>query len=234
MASFQILDCSSATLLLFLDKWAADIQNLFLIAHSQILMPILLEVIGFYSRGWNVFFLFDWSFLVLTKITLLFTYCNKGFGGAVSHLFDPAFAGSFPHFSYKEVPDLQKINLFTLILFNIFFSENTAIHGHLVPNTLEIQSRTRLTVLQRQHILHKYSVKHNSFDLSGFDIKSKYSTFSQHQLWFVEPYWLSGSYTSKIALVIKDCKTFLLVTMKTRSFNQLTCYVFRDSFIFSC
>ena len=159
---------------------------------------------------------------------------TKGFSGAVSHLFDPAFAGSFPHFSYKEVPDLQKVNLFTLILFNIFFSENTAIHCHLVLNTLEIQSRTRLTVLQRQHILHKYSVKHNSFDLSGFDIKSKYRTFSQHQLWFVEPYWLSGSYSSKIALVIKDCKIFLLFTIKTRSFNQLTCYVFCDSFIFSC
>ena len=38
---------------------------------------------------------------------------NKGFRGAVSPLFDPGFTGSFCHFSCKEVPDLQKINLFT-------------------------------------------------------------------------------------------------------------------------
>ena len=227
MASFQILDCSSATLLLFLDKWAADIKNLFLIAHSQILMLLDFCLTGHF-----------WCWQKSHCCSLIAT---KGFGGAASHLSDPAFAESFPHCSYKEVPDLQKINLFTLILFNIFFSENTAIHCHLVPNTLEIQSRTRLKFLQSQHskrvhnvIAHKYSVKYNSLDLSGSDIKSKYNTFSQHQLWFVEPYWLSGSYTSKIVLVRKDCKTFLLVTIKTRSFNQLTCYVFCDPFISSC
>ena len=53
------------------------------------------------------------------------TYCRslivtKGCGGIVSPLFTPTFTGSFQYFSYKDIPDLQKINLFTLILFNIF------------------------------------------------------------------------------------------------------------------
>ena len=76
---------------------------------------------------------------------------TKGFGGAVSSIFDAAFTRSFPHFSFKEVLDLQKINLFTLILFSFFFPENTVIHCHLVPNNLEIQSRTRFTFLQNQY-----------------------------------------------------------------------------------
>ena len=37
-------------------------------------------------------------------------------GGEVSFLFDVAFTGSFPHFSYKEVPDLQKNNFLIPIL----------------------------------------------------------------------------------------------------------------------
>ena len=45
---------------------------------------------------------------------------TKGFGGVVISLFCPVFAGSFSHFSYKEVPNLQEINLSALILFNIF------------------------------------------------------------------------------------------------------------------
>ena len=45
---------------------------------------------------------------------------TKDFHYAVSPLFCLAFAVNFPNFSYKEFIDLQKINLFTLILFNIF------------------------------------------------------------------------------------------------------------------
>ena len=33
-------------------------------------------------------------------------------------------------------------------------------------------------------------------------------------------HWLSGSFTSKIALAIKECKIFKLVTIETSSFNQ--------------
>ena len=40
---------------------------------------------------------------------------TKDFGGPVSPQFDPGFIGSFHHFSRKEVPDLQKINPFTII-----------------------------------------------------------------------------------------------------------------------
>ena len=70
--------------------------------------------------GQNKVFLFDRSFLVLTESHRSSPIATKGFGGAVNPLFCLAFVGSFPHFSYKEAPDLQKINLFTIILFNIF------------------------------------------------------------------------------------------------------------------
>ena len=82
---------------------------------------------------------------------------TKGFGGAVNLLFDPAFTGNFPYFSYKVVPDLQKINLFKLILINIF-PENTFIHCHFVCNTLEIQRRTRFTFSQNQHSKRRLNV----------------------------------------------------------------------------
>ena len=59
------------------------------------------------------------------KLHYISPIAAKGFGGAVSPLFDPAFTGSFPHFSYNKVPDLQqKINLFSLILFNIFMRKS--------------------------------------------------------------------------------------------------------------
>ena len=58
---------------------------------------------------------------------------TKGFGGAVNLLFDPAFTGNFPYFSYKVVPDLQKINLFKLILINIFLRK----YIHSLPFCLQ-------------------------------------------------------------------------------------------------
>ena len=64
-------------------------------------------------------------------------YC-KAFGGTVGPLFSPAFAGSFSHFSCKEIPDLYKINHFGLILFNIFlwkFSENCLYNHHYKMTT---------------------------------------------------------------------------------------------------
>lgn len=76
---------------------------------------------GLIGRGGNKgVFLFDWSFLVLTQSNCNSPITAKGFGGAVIPLFSSAFAGSFPHFSCKEMSDLEKINLFRLILFNIF------------------------------------------------------------------------------------------------------------------
>ena len=50
--------------------------------------------------------LFDLSFLVLTHSHSSSPTATKSFGGAVSPQFCPDFAGSFPHSSYKEVPDL--------------------------------------------------------------------------------------------------------------------------------
>ena len=55
-------------------------------------------------------------FLVLMKITLQFNCCNLGFPWcSKSPIWSSSFIASFHHFSYKERPDLQKINLFTLI-----------------------------------------------------------------------------------------------------------------------
>ena len=84
-------------------------------------------------RGRNKVFLFDRS-VKRTKMGRK-SHCSshiatKGFGGAVIPLFDPAFTGSFPLFSYKEVPDLQKINLFTFIWFNLLLRK----YRHLLPS----------------------------------------------------------------------------------------------------
>ena len=56
-------------------------------------------------RGRNNLFLLDWSFLVLMQSHCSSPIATKDFGSAVIPLFCLAFAGSFPHFSYKEVPD---------------------------------------------------------------------------------------------------------------------------------
>ena len=55
-------------------------------------------------------------FLVLMKIRLQFNYCNLGFRWcSKSPIWSSSFIASFHHSSYKERPDLQKINLITLI-----------------------------------------------------------------------------------------------------------------------
>ena len=63
---------------------------------------------------------------------------NKGFGGAVSPLFNPDFTGNFSQLSYKEVPDLQEITFPHLFSFFFFFQQNNFIYCPLVPNTFEI------------------------------------------------------------------------------------------------
>ena len=61
-------------------------------------------------------YLFDRPFLVLMKITLQFNYCNlRLWWCSKSPIWSSSFIASFHHFSYKERPDLQKTNLFTLI-----------------------------------------------------------------------------------------------------------------------
>ena len=50
------------------------------------------------------------------KITLQLNYWNLGFWWcSKSPIWSSNFTASFHHFSYKERPDLQKINLFTLL-----------------------------------------------------------------------------------------------------------------------
>ena len=94
----------------------------------------------------------------------------NGFGLAVSSLCDSALLEAFPFSAIKKCLICKK-SAFSCLSYSIFFSENTAIHCHLVPNTLEMQSITRFLFLQRQHskrlhnvITYKHS-KHNSFDL---------------------------------------------------------------------
>ena len=94
----------------------------------------------------------------------------NSFGLAVSSLCDTALLEAFPISAIKKCL-IRRKSAFSCLFYSIFFSENTAIHCHLVPNTLEMQSITRLTFLQSQHskmlhnvIAYKHS-KHNSFDL---------------------------------------------------------------------
>ena len=47
--SFKILNCSSVTVSFFAGMWAADFQNLFLIANSHIMMTILFLSYQFHS-----------------------------------------------------------------------------------------------------------------------------------------------------------------------------------------
>ena len=80
------------------------------------------------------------------------SYCSspittKGFGGALSPLFDPAFTGSFPISAIKKYLICWK-SIFSHLF---FFSENTVIHCHLVCNTFKIQSRTTFTFSQSNY-----------------------------------------------------------------------------------
>ena len=56
------------------------------------------------DRGQKKVSLFDQSFLVLMQSLCSAPIVTNCFGSAVSNLLCPAFAGSFPHFNYKEVP----------------------------------------------------------------------------------------------------------------------------------
>ena len=49
LKSFKILNCSSVTVSFFAGMWAADFQNLFLIANSHIMMTILFLSYQFHS-----------------------------------------------------------------------------------------------------------------------------------------------------------------------------------------
>ena len=80
-----------------------------------------------------------------SKSLLMQSHCSssivtKGFGSIVSPLFYPAFAGSFPHFIYKEVPVIFRKSTFSQLFHSIFSPLNTVMYCLLVPNTFEIQS----------------------------------------------------------------------------------------------
>ena len=83
------------------------------------------------KKGRNkVFFNLTGHFWCSRKSRCSSPVASNGFGCAVNPLFYPAFTGNFPHFSYKEVPNLQKINLFTFILFYIFLRK----YRHVLPS----------------------------------------------------------------------------------------------------
>ena len=90
---------------------------------SQKLLITTFFTLGLSNRLGISFFSLTGHFWCWWKPKCSSPIATKGFGGAVSPLFDPAFNGSVPHFSYKEMLDLQENNLFTLALFNIFFSK---------------------------------------------------------------------------------------------------------------
>ena len=122
--------------------------------------------------------MFDWSFLVLTNSYCSSPIATNDLGCAVTPLFDPPVTRSFPLFSYKEVPDLQKINLFMFILFNFFLRK----YHHPLPscsqhpwnpklNRTYIFAKRTFMIKQCHHTQTLY--KTIPFDLWGFDIKSK-------------------------------------------------------------
>ena len=87
-------------------------------------------------------------------------------------------------------------------------------HCHLVPNMLEIQSRTRLTFTQSQHskrllfvIAHRDTIKYSPFDLQAFNIKSK------------------------IALVLKISCNLLNLNLKSLQFALTFSLIFRIEYI---
>ena len=123
---------------------------------------------------------------------------------------------------------MQKINLFRLNL--IFFPENTIICHHFVPNTLEIQSRIRLTYSQSQYskrLLNVVTHKHYKIWPLWF-IRLSYQFNNQHSfLTSVTITWnfgcptfaitlslTSGSYSCKIVLAIKECKIFGVINIR--------------------
>ena len=73
---------------------------------------------------------------------------TKGFGGAVSFLFCSAFAKSSLHFRCKEVFDLQKYSTFLNYSIEYFSLKILPCFVIFFHNTLEIQSRIRLTFFQ--------------------------------------------------------------------------------------
>ena len=103
---------------------------------------------------------------------------------------------------------------FPHLFYSIFYSENTNMHCHLVPNMLEIQSRTRLTFTQSQHskrllfvIAHRDTIKYSPFDLQAFNIKSK------------------------IALVLKISCNLLNLNLKSLQFALTFSLIFRIEYI---
>ena len=146
----------------------------------------------------------------------------------LSPFFDPAFTRSFPVSAIKKCLIFKKL----IFLHSIFFSENIVIHYyHLVPNTLDIQSWTRFTFLQSQNskrslnvITHKHSKNTTPLIYSALILNQNtalllvsYDLLNLNLLFHL----LSGSYTStKITLVIKECKLSPLVVIKIGSFNQ--------------
>ena len=145
--------------------------------------PILLDAGGFLcqTRGWNKVYLFDWSFLVLMKITLQFNYCNFGFWWcSKSPVWSSSFSASFHHFSYKERPDLQKINLFTLIqYFSQKIRSSTVILFSAPLKSKAVQgSQFCKASIPSVTQCHHTNTSWNTIPLIYKAIKSKNSTFS--------------------------------------------------------
>ena len=135
------------------------------------------------------------------------------------------------------MPDLQKINLSTLILSNIFLRKCC----HALSSCSQYPwnpNRTRLTFSQSQHsnrllnvIEHRHTINIILFVYKVLILNQKTALvlLSVTSYWtsvsdcfksaLITLHWLSGSYTYKIAPAIIECKIF------TRT------YVFCDSFI---
>ena len=150
----------------------------------------LCSICWYISRDRNKVYLFDRSFLVVIKITLQLNYCNLGFWWcSKSPIWSSSFIASFHHFSYKERPDLQKINLFTLIqYFSQKIPSSTVI---LFPAPLKSKavqgSQFRKTNIPRVTQCHRTQTLHEIQSL--WFIRLGYLIKKQH--FFLMPLWLS-------------------------------------------
>ena len=148
------------------------------------------SICWYISRDRNKVYLFDRSFLVLMKITLQLNYCNLGFWWcSKSPIWSSSFIVSFNHFSCKERPDLQKINLFTLIpYFSQKIPSSTVI---LFPAPLKSKavqgSQFRKASIPRVTQCHRTQTLHEIQSL--WFIRLGYLIKKQH--FFLMPLWLS-------------------------------------------
>ena len=134
------------------------------------------------------------------------SYCRSpiattDFDGAVSHLFDPTFPGSFPIWPINCLICI-KSTFFTVILFNIFLTKYCyPLPVILSPTPLKSKAEHHLHELHVQTILYKCLAKDNNWSLrvqcmtTNYILLLRFYISQQRQDWSVKLYmkWTQSS-----------------------------------------